>query len=131
MDCQLLHIYPCSFYQLHHLPTAKPTSNLSKASDAKENNEWELMQLTHKLIYTFFLIIIWEVSSIFFPKPLHQIYSKKQQQKAGFIKCIIATDKQFPEELSPNTNTAYRRGFHQSKYFQSKQFFMQLKIKSE
>lgn len=48
--------------------------------------------------------------------------------------CIIAkqqTDKQFPEELSTNTNTVYWHELHQSKYFQSKQLCMQLKIKSE
>jgi len=39
MDCQLLHINPCSFYQLHHLPAAKPNSNLSKASEAKQHYE--------------------------------------------------------------------------------------------
>lgn len=37
-DYKLLHSNTSSFYQLHHLPTAKTTSNLAKAFDTKQHN---------------------------------------------------------------------------------------------
>lgn len=57
MDCQMLHVNPCSFYQVHHMSTAKPTSHLSNAPVSMQHNESETTQITYKLIFTFFLLL--------------------------------------------------------------------------
>lgn len=68
------------FYQLHHLTTAKTTSNLSEASDKKQRKKGEIIHLTYKLIYTSFFLELFVKAAAFSFQSFYTTFTLKNNK---------------------------------------------------